>query len=88
MSIIFNFSVNTCDKPSISDGSVSPSDDTVNYEATYEVTCDTGYTISGSSTMTCEADGSLDQTPTCQGKIQTITYLYQTSQSAICITAR
>ena len=62
------FSVNTCDKPSISDGSVNPSDATVDYEAIYAVTCNTGFTISGSSTMTCGADGAFDQTPTCQGK--------------------
>ena len=60
----------TCDKPTISAGSVSPVDTTVNYRATYEVTCDTGYTISRSSTMTCGADGTLDQTPMClHGKI-------------------
>ena len=63
--------MNTCPKPSISDGSVSPSDGTVDYEATYEVTCNTGFTISGPSTMTCGADGTFDQPPTCQGKIQT-----------------
>ena len=63
--------MNTCSKPSISDGSVSPSDETVDYEATYNVTCYTGFTISGPSTMTCGADGTFDQTPTCQGKIQT-----------------
>ena len=62
----------TCDKPTISDGSVSPSDATVDYDATYEVSCDTGFTISASSTMTCGADGTFDQTPTCEGKIQNI----------------
>ena len=61
--------VNTCSKPSISHGSVSPSDATVDYEATYEVTCDVGFTISGSTTMTCGADGNFDQDPTCQGKL-------------------
>ena len=54
----------------MSDGSVTPSDATVNYEATYEVTCNVGYIISGSSTMTCGASGGFDQTPTCQGKSQ------------------
>ena len=61
------FPVTTCAKPSISDGSVSPTDATVNYEATYEVTCNDGFTISGSSTMTCGADGNFDQNPTCAG---------------------
>ena len=59
----------TCTKPTISDGSVSPPDATVDYDATYEVTCDTGWTISGSSIMTCGADGTFDQTPTCEGNI-------------------
>ena len=69
------FSVNTCDKPSISGASVSPTDATVDYEATYEVTCNTGFTISGPSTMTCGADGTFDETPTCQGKIRINLYL-------------
>ena len=59
----------TCAKPFISDGSVSPSEATVNNGATYEVTCDDGFVISGASTMICGADGGFDQTPTCQGKI-------------------
>ena len=60
--------MNTCAKPSISDGSVSSSDETVDYGNVYEITCNTGFTLSGSSTMTCGADGTFDQTPTCQGK--------------------
>ena len=62
------FSVNTCDKPSISDGTVTPSDATVNYEETYAVSCNTGFTIAGYSIMICGAGGDFDQTPTCQGK--------------------
>ena len=58
-----------CNKPSISAGSVNPSNETVDFEATYEVTCNIGFTISGPSTMICGADGTFDQTPTCQGKI-------------------
>ena len=63
------FSVSTCAQPSISEGSVNPSDTTVNYEATYQVTCNVGFTISGSRTMICGAGGGFDQTPTCQGKM-------------------
>ena len=59
----------TCAKPYISDGSVSPSEATVDYGATYEVTCNTGFAISGSGAMICGAEGVFDQTPTCQGKI-------------------
>ena len=49
---------------------MSPSDETVDYEDVYEITCNTGFTMYGSSTMTCGAGGSFDQTPTCQGKMQ------------------
>ena len=61
----------TCTKPLVSDGSVSPSNETVDYEATYEVTCNTGFAISGISTMACGVNGTFDQTPTCQGEIET-----------------
>ena len=61
----------TCSIPSISDGSVSPSNETVDYEATYEVACNTGFAISGSSTMACGDEGTFDQTPTCQGNTET-----------------
>ena len=47
---------------------MSPSNETVEYGATYEVTCNTGFTITGSSTMVCGADGNVDQTPKCRGK--------------------
>ena len=46
---------------------MTPSDATVDYGASYEVTCTTGYTMSGASTMTCQDGGSFDQTPTCEG---------------------
>ena len=68
--------MSTCAQPSISDGSVSPSDATVNYDATYQVTCNVGFTISGSSAMTCGAGGGFDQTPTCQGKMKKGTVQY------------
>ena len=61
--------VNTCDKPTITSGTVQPSDTTVDYQATYKVTCNTGYTISGTSMMTCAADGTFDQNPTCEGNL-------------------
>ena len=62
--------MNTCAKPSISDGSASPSNETVDYGDVYEITCNTDFTISGPSTMTCGADGTFDQTPMClKGKI-------------------
>ena len=67
MLVKFSFSVKTCRKPSISEGSVSPSNETVDYGATYEVTCNSNFTISGPSTMICGANGTFDQTPTCQG---------------------
>ena len=38
-------------------------------EETYEVICNTGFTVSGSSTMICGTNGTFNQTPMCQGKI-------------------
>ena len=59
----------TCEKPSITDGTVNPSNATaVVYGSSYEVTCNTDFRIVGSTTMTCSGDGNFDQTPTCAGK--------------------
>ena len=59
----------TCEKPSITDGTVNPSNATaVVYGSSYEVTCNTDFRIVGSTTMTCSGDGNFDQSPTCAGK--------------------
>ena len=42
--------------------------DPIAYDAKYTVQCNTGYKISGSSTMKCGANG-FGQTPSCVGKI-------------------
>ena len=56
---------------------MSPSDESVEYEETYAVTCSSGYTISGTITMTCQDDGMFDQTPTCeQGKLKALKNLH------------
>ena len=47
---------------------MDPADDTVDYEGEYTVTCNTGYTVSASGSMTCQADGTLDVTHTCDSK--------------------
>ena len=54
------FSVVTCDKPTVENGAVSPTDATVNYNTAYTVTCSAGYEITnGSAEMMCGADGAL-----------------------------
>ena len=64
--LLINVSISaTCAAPTIASGTVSPLDDSVNYGESYAVTCNDGYTISGSPTMTCSADGAFDQSPTC-----------------------
>ena len=60
-------SVNTCDAPSISMGTLEPSDATVNFDETYTVTCATGYTVAD-SVMTCAADGTYNVNATCTSK--------------------
>ena len=55
-----------CTRPVIPNGSVNPSDGTVEYGSTYDVTCDEGFgIIHGTGTMTCGAGGNFDQKPTC-----------------------
>ena len=57
-----------CNQPTITNGSVAPAlASTVEQGETYEVSCDSGYTLSGSPNMTCQSNGTFDQTPTCQG---------------------
>ena len=56
-----------CNQPTITNGSVTPANVTVEQGESYEASCDSGFTISGSTTMTCQSNGIFDQTPTCQG---------------------
>ena len=57
----------TCTKPTVDNGSVSPSDATIVEDASYTASCDTGYTMSGTATMTCMEDETFSSTPTCAG---------------------
>ena len=59
-----------CSKPSISDGSVSPSTNYISNGAIYTATCNSGYTLDGSATMSCN-DGTLSTAPTCTGNLLT-----------------
>ena len=61
-------SVNTCSKPDISDGVVSPASDTVDFGSDYTVTCNNGHTASSTEAMNCTADGTLDTVHTCDSK--------------------
>ena len=57
----------TCAAPSVANGVVSPAGP-INSDASYTVTCNTGYKTSGSPTVNCtDKDGvaTLDQLPTC-----------------------
>ena len=67
--IIFPFPTDyaTCTKPTVDNGSVSPSNATIVEDASYTAACDTGYTMSGSGTMTCTEDETFSSTPTCAG---------------------
>ena len=61
-------SVNTCSKPYIENGTVSPASDTVDFGSYYTVTCDNGYTASSTEAMNCTANGTLDVQHTCDSK--------------------
>ena len=53
-----------CSEPSIQDGSFSPAQPEIPLGANYEVTCNSGFELIGSSTVTC-TEGGLTTTPTC-----------------------
>ena len=55
----------SCNKPTIQDGTVTPDTGTVESGSTYQVSCNSGFTISGSPTITC-TNGQLSTYPTCQ----------------------
>ena len=61
-------SVNTCSKPDISDGVVSPASDTVDFGSDYTVSCNNGHTASSTEAMNCTADETLDTVHTCDSK--------------------
>ena len=55
-----------CNQPTITNGNVIPANvRTVEQGETYELSCDSGFTLSGSPNMTCQSNGTFDQTPTC-----------------------
>ena len=61
-------SVNTCSKPDIANGVVSPASATVDFASDYTVTCNNGYTASSTDAMTCTASGTLDAEYMCYSK--------------------
>ena len=68
-------SVNTCIKPDIANGTVSPASDTVDFGSDYTLTCNNGYTASSTKAMNCTADGTLDAEHTCASKPLITNYL-------------
>ena len=71
--ILYTFpSVQTCARPTITDGSTTPDQATIDYGDSYIPACDTGYDISGSDTLVCVDGGVLSPSaPTCSS-----TYIY------------
>ena len=53
-----------CVKPTIDHAVLDPNTNSIESGQSYSVTCNTGYTISGSSTVSC-TDGTLSASPTC-----------------------
>ena len=67
--------------PVITDGTVSPSDVTVDFGSEYSVVCSDGYTVSAESNMLCQADGTLDVTLTCDSKLIVVGNHYSVSSA-------
>ena len=61
-----------CGTPTISFGSVDTSTSGTEYQADATVTCNTGYTQSGGTTISCQDTGIWSTGPTCtiKGKCQ------------------
>ena len=65
---LYIFSVNTCTVPIVDHASASP-ETSISFNTDVTYTCNTGYTISGDATRSCNADGSLTGTePVCTSK--------------------
>ena len=60
----------TCKKPSppISNAVIQPSSN-IRIGENFTVLCISGYKSAGGSKLTCGADGNLDKTVTCEGKL-------------------
>ena len=57
-----------CQSPAIVNGEVSLPSEEIAIGESYDVTCNEGFSLSGSSsTMVCNSGGDFDQTPTCTG---------------------
>ena len=61
-------SVNTCSKPNIANGVVTPVSGTVDFGSDYTVTCNNGYSTSSTEAMSCTANGTLDAEHMCDSK--------------------
>lgn len=61
------FAETTCPIPEIKNGRVSSST-LPKFQETLTVTCDVGYIVNGSATITCGDDRNFDAVPNCIGK--------------------
>ena len=67
VSVINHTPLGTCRKPTIENGSVSPSNTTIEAGSSYTATCSNGYNLSGNATIECSDEGTLSTAPTCTG---------------------
>ena len=70
--IFYYHSAITCAAPTITDGNDNCGTDPMAWDAQCVATCNDGFHMTGSATMTCDVDngdgsGSFDGTPTCAG---------------------
>ena len=67
--ILFFFTEITCPIPEIMKGSVS-STTLPKFQESMTVSCDAGYRVNGSATITCQDDRSFGTLPNCIGQFQ------------------
>ena len=72
MSLLYIISVVSCSSPDAPDNGYYTPEGATQYEDTVIFQCNTGYTLSGSQTATCQADGTWSATtPACSGMCHT-----------------
>ena len=63
------FLVVTCTTPDVVDGSKNPTESPIDYDTTVTYSCGTGFQLSGTASLKCQADGTLPgSAPTCESR--------------------
>ena len=74
-----------CNKPAVQGGTLTPDTETVDSGSTYQVSCNSGFKISGSPTITC-TNGQLSTSPSCRPCKSEFRFLFSVLCNTTCYT--